>query len=160
MGLGEALMEEQEFRRLPKKLSHALVHKFPSMLEYKSPTSLDMPEIFTELVEEPDPQGPFGAKEVGQGPLLPIMPAVANAVYDAVGVRIDEVPITPEKIMKALAEKSAGRAPRFGPSGFPDMDWPEALRVPPPWEGGDGNAVNDVPRPANLRVEKERVLRP
>jgi 4-hydroxybenzoyl-CoA reductase subunit alpha len=160
MGLGEALMEEQEFRRLPKKLSHALVHKFPSILEYKSPTSLDMPDVFTELVEEPDPQGPFGAKEVGQGPLLPIMPAVANAVYDAVGVRIDEVPITPEKIMKALAEKRAGRAPRFGPSHFPHVDWPEALRVPPPWEGGDGNAINDVPRreKAKQRPRKEQVL--
>jgi 4-hydroxybenzoyl-CoA reductase subunit alpha len=146
MGLGEALMEEQEFRRLPKKLSHALVHKFPSMLEYKSPTSLDMPEVVTELVEEPDPRGPFGAKEVGQGPLLPIMPALANAVYDAVGVRIDEVPITPEKIMRALAEKKAGREPRFGPTSFPRVEWPEALRVPPPWEGGDGNAINDVPR--------------
>jgi 4-hydroxybenzoyl-CoA reductase alpha subunit len=159
MGLGEALMEEQEFRRLPKKLSHALVHKFPSILEYKSPTSLDMPDVVTELVEEPDPRGPFGAKEVGQGPLLPIMPAVANAVYDAVGVRIDEVPITPEKIMKALAEKKAGRTPRFGPDHFPDIDWPEALRVPPPWEGGDGNAVNEVPRRTKLRPEKEQVLR-
>jgi 4-hydroxybenzoyl-CoA reductase subunit alpha len=160
MGLGEALMEEQEFRRLPKKLSHALVHKFPSILEYKSPTSLDMPDVVTELIEEPDPRGPFGAKEVGQGPLLPIMPAVANAVYDAVGVRIDEVPITPEKIMKALAEKKAGREPRFGPSHFPHVDWPEALRVPPPWEGGDGNAVNDVPRHTKVRAEKERVLAP
>ena len=121
MGLGEALMEEQEFRRLPPRLSHALVHKFPSMLEYKSPTTLDMPEIFTELVEHPDPRGPFGAKEVGQGPLLPIMPAVANAVYDAIGVRIDEVPITPEKIVKALQAKAAGKAPRFGPTSFPDV---------------------------------------
>src|SRR5207302_596386 len=125
MGLGEALMEEQEFRRLPKRLYHALVHKFPSMLEYKSPTSLDMPEVLTELIEDPDPRGPFGAKEVGQGPLLPIMPAVANAVYDAVGVRIDEVPITPEKVMKALAEKRAGREPRFGPDHFPQVHWPE-----------------------------------
>jgi CO/xanthine dehydrogenase Mo-binding subunit len=158
MGLGEALMEEQEFRRLPKKLSHALVHKFPSMLEYKSPTSLDMPEVVTELVEEPDPRGPFGAKEVGQGPLLPIMPAVANAVYDAVGVRIDEVPITPEKIMKALAEKKVGRDPRYGPTHFPEIHWPEALRVPPPWEGGDGNAINDVPRHSKSRPEKEKVL--
>ena len=157
MGLGEALMEEQEFRRLPKKLSHALVHKFPSILEYKSPTSLDMPEVITELIEEPDPQGPFGAKEVGQGPLLPIMPAVANAVYDAVGVRIDEIPITPEKIMKALAEKKAGREPRFGPSHFPHINWPEALRVPPPWEGGDGNAVNDVPRRTRTVSKKEKV---
>ncbi|HYT22871.1 MAG TPA: molybdopterin cofactor-binding domain-containing protein [Candidatus Polarisedimenticolia bacterium] len=160
MGLGEALMEEQEFRRLPKKLSHALVHKFPSILEYKSPTSLDMPEVITELIEEPDPRGPFGAKEVGQGPLLPIIPAVANAVYDAVGVRIDEIPITPEKIMKALAEKKAGREPRFGPSHFPHVNWPEALRVPPPWEGGDGNAVNDVPRRTRTVSKKEKVLAP
>lgn len=159
MGLGEALMEEQEFRRLPKRRSHALVHKFPSMLEYKSPTSLDMPDVVTELVEDPDPRGPFGAKEVGQGPLLPIMPAVANAVYDAVGVRIDEVPITPEKIMKALAEKKAGREPRFGPSHFPQMKWPEALRVPPPWEGGDGNAVNEVHH-EQPRATKEKVLAP
>jgi 4-hydroxybenzoyl-CoA reductase subunit alpha len=160
MGLGEALMEEQEFRRLPKKLSHALVHKFPSILEYKSPTSLDMPDVITELIEEPDPRGPFGAKEVGQGPLLPIMPAVANAVYDAVGVRIDEVPVTPEKIMKALAEKKAGRDPRFGPTHFPQVPWPESLRVPPPWEGGDGNAVNDVPHRSKSRPEKEKVLTP
>ena len=116
MGLGEALMEEQEFRRLPKRLSHALVHKFPSILEYKSPTSLDMPEVITELVEEPDPRGPYGAKEVGQGPLLPVIPAVANAVYDAVGVRVDESPITPEKILKAFGgEKSGARGPRMAP---------------------------------------------
>jgi hypothetical protein len=159
MGLGEALMEEQEFRRLPKRLSHALVHKFPSILEYKSPTSLDMPEVVTELIEGPDPRGPFGAKEAGQGPLLPIIPAVANAVYDAVGVRIDEVPITPEKILKALAEKKAGRAPRFGPSHFPVVHWPQALRVPPPWEGGDGNAVNDVPKRSKPPREKEKALR-
>ncbi|MBI3490388.1 MAG: molybdopterin-dependent oxidoreductase, partial [Acidobacteria bacterium] len=140
MALGEALMEEQIFRRLPPRLSHALVHKFPSMLEYKSPTTLDMPEVFTELVENPDPRGPFGAKEVGQGPLLPVMPAVANAVYDAIGVRIDEVPITPEKILKALEAKAAGKVPRYGPARFPDIAWPEPLKVAPPWQGGDGTA--------------------
>jgi len=140
MAIGEALMEEQAFRRLPPKLSRALVHKFPSLLEYKSPTTLDMPEVVTELVENPDPRGPFGAKEVGQGPLLPVMPAVANAVYDAIGVRIDEVPITPEKIVKALQAKAAGKAPRFGPTHFPDVRWPDTLQVPPPWEGGDGKA--------------------
>src|SRR5204863_2775729 len=101
MALGEALMEEQVFRRLPPKLSPALVHKMPSALEYKSPTTMEMPEVVTYLVEEPDAMGPFGAKEVGQGPLLPVMPAVANAVFDAVGVRVDEVPITAEKIVKA-----------------------------------------------------------
>src|SRR5262249_30214985 len=146
MGLGEALMEEQEFRRLPKRLSHAVVHKFPSILEYKSPTSLDMPEIVTDLIEHPDPAGPFGAKEVGQGPLLPIMPAVANAVYAAVGVRIDEVPVTPDKILRALDAKRAGRPARVGPAAFPDIAWPTPLMVTPPWEGGDGRATNEGPR--------------
>ena len=77
------------------------------------------------------------------------MPALANAVYDAVGVRIDEVPITPEKILKALAAKAAGKTPRYGPSQFPEIAWPESLQVPPPWDGGDGRATNDkgkVPR--------------
>jgi 4-hydroxybenzoyl-CoA reductase alpha subunit len=142
MGLGEALMEEQTFRRLPKKRSNAAVHKFPSLLAYKSPTSLDMPDVVTYLVEDPDPKGPFGAKEVGQGPLLPIMPAVANAVFDAVGVRVDETPVTPEKILKALEQKAKGKDGRVGPKAFPTVDWPEPFLVPPPWEGGDGKATN------------------
>jgi CO/xanthine dehydrogenase Mo-binding subunit len=141
MALGEALMEEQVFRRLPPKMSGALVHKFPSLLEYKSLTSLDMPEVVTELVEDPDPNCPFGAKEVGQGPLLPVMPAVANAIYDAVGVRIDELPITPDKILKALELKAQGRNPRVGPEKFPQVPYPEPIYVAPPWEGGDGNEV-------------------
>jgi 4-hydroxybenzoyl-CoA reductase subunit alpha len=156
MGLGEALMEEQAFRRLPARLSSALVHKFPSLLEYKSLTSLDMPEVVTDLIEHPDPAGPFGAKEVGQGPLLPIMPAVANAVYDAVGVRVDEVPVTPEKILRALAARDAGKPARVGPTSFPDIDWPDALVVPPPWEGGDGRASNTRPssgRKADAGIE-------
>ncbi len=145
MGLGEALMEEQIFRRLPPKLSGALVHKIPSLLEYKSPTSLDMPEVVTELVEDPDPNCPFGAKEAGQGPLLPVMPAIANAVYDAVGVRIDELPITPDKVLKALELKAQGKPARVGPERFPSVPYPEPLIVPPPWEGGDGK---EVQRPA------------
>ncbi len=148
MGLGEALMEEQAFRRLPPKRSSALVLRSPSMLDYKSPTVLEMPEVFTELVENPDPRGPFGAKEVGQGPLLPIPPAVANAVYDAVRVRIDEVPITPEKILKALGAGAAGKPARYGPEEFPEIRWPEPMRVAPPWEGGDGRAENEPAHPA------------
>lgn len=142
MALGEALMEEQSFRKLPKRLSHALVHKNPSMLEYKSPTFLEMPEVETYLVEDPDKLGPFGAKEVGQGPLLPVMPALANAVYDAVGIRIDEIPITPEKILKGLELKAKGENPRIGPKGFPEVPWSKPMVVPPPWEGGDGKAVS------------------
>ena len=151
MGLGEALMEESAFRRLPARLSAALVHREPSMLEYKSPTSMDMPEVITDLIEHPDDNGPFGAKEAGQGPLLPVIPALANAVYDAVGVRIDEVPISAEKILQALDDKARGGAGRVGPDRFPDVEWPEPYRVPPPWEGGDGNAVN---KPQRKRAAK------
>jgi 4-hydroxybenzoyl-CoA reductase alpha subunit len=141
MGLGEALMEEQAFRRLPPKLSSALVHRIPSMLEYKSPTSLDMPEVEVALIEAPDPNCPYGAKEAGQGPLLPVMPAVANAVYDAVGVRIDELPITPDKVLAALELKAAGKEPRIGPEKFPKVPYPAPTFVLPPWEGGDGNEL-------------------
>jgi 4-hydroxybenzoyl-CoA reductase subunit alpha len=139
MGLGEALMEEMAYRGDLK-----VIHKIPSLLEYKSPTTLEMCDVITYLVEDPDPNGPFGAKEVGQGPLLPVMPAVANAVYDAVGVRVDEVPITPEKVLKALRAKAKGEDGRFGPTSFPDIPWPEPTRVPTPWEGGDGKAVERV----------------
>ncbi|HKW41815.1 MAG TPA: molybdopterin cofactor-binding domain-containing protein [Gemmatimonadales bacterium] len=136
MGLGEALMEEMAYRG-----DRNVVHKIPSLLEYKSPTTLEMCDVVTYMVEDPDPNGPFGAKECGQGPLLPVPPAVANAVYDAVGVRIDEVPITPERVFKALRRKQKGEQPRFGPTAFPDIPWPDPTRVPPPWEGGDGKAV-------------------
>ena len=60
------------------------------------------------------------------------MPAVANAVYDAVGVRVDEVPITPEKILKALEAKAQGEAGALRPGAFPEIAWPETLLVPPP----------------------------
>jgi 4-hydroxybenzoyl-CoA reductase subunit alpha len=143
MGLGEAMMEEQAFRRLPRHLSAALVHKHPSLLEYKSPTFLEMPPVTTYLIEDPDPQGPFGAKEVGQGPLLPIPPAVANAIYDAVGARIDQVPIHPHMVAKALEAKARGGEARYGPRGFPEVDFGETLLVPTPAQGGDGHAIND-----------------
>jgi 4-hydroxybenzoyl-CoA reductase subunit alpha len=143
MALGEALMEEQAFRRLPKHLSNALVHREPSLLEYKSPTFLDMPPVTTYLIEDPDPEGPFGAKEVGQGPLLPIPPAVANSIFDAVGVRVDQVPIHPHMITKALQAKAKGEEARFGPESFPEADFGETLVVPTPAEGGDGRAIND-----------------
>ena len=144
MGLGEAMMEDQAFRRLPARLSNALVHKMPSLLEYKSPTFLEMPPVTTYLIEDPDPAGPFGAKEVGQGPLLPMAPALANALYDAVGVRIDQVPIEPHMVLAALEAKQKGREARFGPREFPDIDFGETLIVPTPADGGDGTAINDT----------------
>lgn len=131
MGLGEALMEEQEFRgvRGPRTLA---VHKSPSMLEYKSPTTFETPVMHSYTVESVDPEGPFGAKEVGQGPLLPVIPAVANAVYDAVGVRIDETPITPEKVLRALDARAEGKPGRYGPTTLPTYAFPRLLVVDPP----------------------------
>ncbi|HEX6349301.1 MAG TPA: molybdopterin cofactor-binding domain-containing protein [Candidatus Dormibacteraeota bacterium] len=120
MALGEALMEEQTFR---KQLG---LHKWPSMLEYKSPTFLDTPEIETFLVETVDPEGPYGAKEAGQGPLLPVIPALNLAVHDALGVWIDETPVTPEKVLKALKDG------RVGPKAFPVVPWPDPILVEPP----------------------------
>ena len=128
MGLGEALMEEQTFRKG--------LHKWPSMLEYKSPTFLDMPEVETFIVETIDPEGPYGAKEAGQGPLLPVPPAICSAVYDALGVWIDEIPVTPEKVVEALRRKEKGEPPRYGPPRFPSIPYPETIKVTPP--GTDG----------------------
>jgi len=121
MGIGEALMEEQVFRKN--------LHKHPSMLEYKSPTTLETPEIHTILVETDDPEGPFGAKEAGQGPLLPVIPAIANAIHHALGIRIDEVPITPDKILKALDLKRAGKPARVGPERLPLLTFKTPLTV-------------------------------
>src|SRR5579885_835066 len=135
MGYGEAVMEQQVFRKGR--------HKIPSLLDYKLPTTLDTPEIETILIERPDREGPFGGKEAGQGPLNPVIPAIANAVYDALGVRIDEVPITPDKVLKALkAEAPTARAatrPRVLPTQAPDP-WPTRLIKWRP-EAADGAPV-------------------
>ncbi len=131
MGLGEALMEEMVYRN--RRFG---VHKVPSMLEYKSPTTHEMCEVETHLIEEPDPEGPFGAKEVGQGPLLPVMPAVANAVHDALGIRVDRIPVTPEFVLKALESDDK----RAGPTRYPDLKITDTMRVRTPDEGGDGDA--------------------
>ena len=147
MGLGEALMEEMEYR--PRRFG---VHKIPSMLEYKSPTTLEMPDVETYLIEEPDAEGPFGAKEVGQGPLLPIMPAVANAVYDALGVRVDQCPVTPELVLKALKSKDK----RSGPVRYPDLRITDTMPVKTPEQGGDGNAEREWRRKRKKRKEGAR----
>jgi CO/xanthine dehydrogenase Mo-binding subunit len=136
MGLGEALMEEQTFRKG--------LHKWPSMLEYKSPTFLDMPEVETFIVETVDPEGPYGAKEAGQGPLLPVPPAVCSAVYDALGVWVDEVPVTPEKIVEALRRKAKGEPARFGPMRFPDIPYPTTIKVEPPPKDMDRAATASI----------------
>src|SRR6266487_3552643 len=121
MGFGEAMMEQQVFRKGR--------HKIPSLLDYKLPSTLDTPEIETILVGNPDREGPFGGKEAGQGPLNPVMPAIANAVYDAIGVRIDEVPITADKVLRALRAEEAGS--RIRPTQVTPVEasspWPTKL---------------------------------
>ena len=114
MGYGEAIAEEQVFR--------GGLHKKPSLLEYKLPTSLDTPDLRAIVVETVDAEGPFGAKEAGEGPLNPVIPAIANAVYDAIGVRFDETPITAAKVLDAL-QKNKGRV---GPEGLGSQNDPKA----------------------------------
>ena len=79
----------------------------PNLIDYRLPTALDVPPIKGFLVESHEPNGPHGAKACGQVSNIPPAAALASAIYDAVGVRIKEQPITPEKILKALAQKEA-----------------------------------------------------
>ncbi len=97
MGFGQAVQEEMVWE------NGRLMN--PSLLEYRIPSTLENPEIECIIVESIDPEGPFGAKEAGEGSLAATIPAIANAVYDAVGVRINTLPITPEKVLEALREK-------------------------------------------------------
>jgi len=77
----------------------------PSFSEYLLPTAMDVPDVQTILLESGDGVGPFGAKGVGEPSVCSVAPAIANAVFDAVGVRIYDLPITPEKVLKAIQEK-------------------------------------------------------
>ncbi len=73
-----------------------------NLAEYKIPTSLDMPRLDAIVVESNEPNGPYGAKEVGEGAIMPVIPSILNAIYDATGVRIEELPVTPERLLAAL----------------------------------------------------------
>ncbi len=97
MGLGQALEEEMVWK------DGLLMN--PGLLEYRSPSSTESPEIECIIVESIDPEGPFGAKEAGEGSLAATIPAISNAIYDAVGVRLREAPFTPERVLAALRAK-------------------------------------------------------
>ncbi len=97
MGLGAVLGEELIYE--------AGQPVNPAYLNYALPRAADLPRIRPILLEAGDPGGPYGAKSIGELSVIPAAPAVANAIYDAVGVRIRELPITPDKILRALAEK-------------------------------------------------------
>jgi 4-hydroxybenzoyl-CoA reductase subunit alpha len=100
MGVGEALCEEQAYTDGRMNT--------PSLLEYRIPTVYETPEIVTILVESHDPGGPFGAKEVGEGPQLSTVPAISNAIHDAIGHWMCAPPYTPDKLLRALQ----GKAPK------------------------------------------------
>ena len=95
MGMGEALMEEIIYDNCGRIIN-------ANLAEYKIPTSLDMPPLESIIVESNEPNGPFGAKEVGEGAIMPTIPAILNAIYNATGVRINELPVTPERIREAM----------------------------------------------------------
>jgi 4-hydroxybenzoyl-CoA reductase subunit alpha len=97
MGLGQAMQEEMVWK------DGLLMN--PGMLEYKSPSATESPEVECIIVESVDPEGPFGAKEASEGSLAATIPAIANAIYDAVGVRLREAPFTPERVLAAIKAK-------------------------------------------------------
>jgi 4-hydroxybenzoyl-CoA reductase subunit alpha len=100
MGFGQAMQEEMVWNG-PRLMN-------PSLLEYRIPTTLENPHIECIIVESEDPEGPFGAKEAGEGSLAATIPAIANAIYDAVGVRINSVPFSPEVVLDAMRKKTRG----------------------------------------------------
>ncbi len=97
MGMGQAVSEAMEF------YDGLLLNG--NLLDYRIPTSMDIPEFHTNIIESIDPEGPFGAKECGEGALHPVIPAIANAVFDAVGVRTTRLPITAESLLLALQNR-------------------------------------------------------
>ncbi|MBK6917814.1 MAG: molybdopterin-dependent oxidoreductase [Deltaproteobacteria bacterium] len=120
MGFGEAIMEQHIVDP-----AHGGVHTGPSLLDYRIPTFLDTPTLHSLIVEAPDAQGPYGAKEAGEGPLHPSIPAIANAIYDAVGVRIDTLPFSPPKVLRAIQARRKAEA-----AGELPAHKPESTRTP------------------------------
>jgi 4-hydroxybenzoyl-CoA reductase alpha subunit len=100
MGLGEALFEEVKFDPRGRVLN-------ANLGEYKIPTALDMPNVKSIIIESGEPNGPFGAKEVGEGAIMPTIPAILNAIANAVGVRVAELPASAERVYMALKQKDS-----------------------------------------------------
>jgi 4-hydroxybenzoyl-CoA reductase subunit alpha len=105
MGAGETIMEGVAFGEGGQLLN-------PNLHGYLIMTIKDAPEIFSDVVDSYEPRGPFGAKEIGEGSTLPVLGAVAHAIANATGVWIKDLPITPEKILKALRQKESTDASR------------------------------------------------
>ena len=106
MGMGQAVSEAMEY------YDGLLLNG--NLLDYRIPTSMDIPAFHTTIIESIDPEGPFGAKECGEGALHPSIPAIANAVNDAVGVRITQLPITAERLLFAMKHDAGSREQTTG----------------------------------------------
>ena len=98
MGMGESIWEEVQFDAKGKIMN-------ANLGDYRMPTALDMPRITSALVESCEPAGPWGVKEVGEGATIPTMGCFANAIYDAMGVRVNSLPLSYEKVWRAMKEK-------------------------------------------------------
>ncbi len=108
MGMGQAVSEETGyFNGLPMAAN---------MLDYRVPTIADSPPIDVQIVESNDPLGPFGAKEAGEGSLASFLPALTNAVADAIGLRVAELPVTPDRVFRALETKRRARKREAAPA--------------------------------------------
>ncbi|MCO5105894.1 MAG: 4-hydroxybenzoyl-CoA reductase subunit alpha [Burkholderiaceae bacterium] len=94
MGMGQAMSEENQY--------HLGLPMRPNMLDYRIPTIAESPPIEVKLVESNDPLGPFGAKEASEGALHGFPPALANAIHDAIGIRLDDLPLTPDRVLEAI----------------------------------------------------------
>jgi CO/xanthine dehydrogenase Mo-binding subunit len=142
MGLAEALLEEHVFKAAAPHHGAGL-HHGPSLLDYRIPTSLDVPEFVSLIIESIDPEGPYGAKEAGEGPLHPSIPALANAIYDALGIRCDALPFSPPAVLRRLREPGVrarwerARAQGARPAGVP-AGAPETVAAPRPGRGRRG----------------------
>ena len=118
MGLGQALQEEMVWK------DGLLMN--PGLLEYKSPSAIESPEVVTYIVESVDPEGPFGAKEASEGSLAACIPAISNAIFDAIGVRLREAPFTPDRVLEALKARDKGKGTSL--SGGDDPVHPTQFR--------------------------------
>ena len=105
MGMGQAIGEETGYLEG--------LHARANFLDYRVPTIVESPPIDTSIVEAPDPNGPFGAKEAGEGSLSGFLPAMTNAIADAIGIRLDQLPASPDRLLDAvIARRRAARVRR------------------------------------------------
>jgi len=103
MGLGQALSEETRY--------HEGLPVGPNLLDYRVPSIVESPDIEVKLIESIDPNGPFGAKEASEGALAAVAPALANAVADAIGVRLRQAPVTPDRVIDAIVKRERDARP-------------------------------------------------